>query len=393
MIKFDRTKLAVTRHLLKRVTTALGGAITLVNPEEEAEAEAAIAAAIAAGATELEARAKNKTKGTRIEIPFAVARQFIKLTKFTQYPKPVEIAVMSYDGMVVNLERDILTNIKDGRQEGDVWMPHLERFLTLFDQTVLPEDAWYFDGRYVYSFPSNLLETLQTSSEASPIMDILSRDGIFRTGLVNSIDLYEIDEYRSKYLVQEQRGVMAISINGGEQFAVSPPVWKNVEAIGSSAMVEVNSATDHEEFRDRSDGVTVGEERKAQLIDLLDDKFSLNLNFTINTAKSISDHFGYDTIDPLQLPEIILALKTVNIPSLPKEIKTTFSIGLQPSHALLWLLGLINKAEDIDSFLAVKAALKYLTTKGMFHKQTTRSDTLFVGNEYKLPPLVSYRPE
>lgn len=364
MLPFDPSKLTVTYHRMKRVTSALGGSITLENPEDPAG------------------------KGIRMAVPFAVARKFIKLTKITQYPKAVQVAIMKYGDMVINLERDVLSNLKgDYEYPEGRWISNLEKFVT----EALPEHlegmVWFFDGRYMYAFMGNELHKLRYGGEG---VQLLSRDGSFRSGRVTTIDLGEIDAFRAINVIREDRGVLAF-VDGDEGFAVTPPIWKNVEAIGSSALVETDSRVDHEDYKDKSEGVTVGDERRAQLMDMLDSHYALNLNFTLAAAKSLSNHFGFDAVDPLQLPEVMLSLQTVNIPSLPKEIKATFSIGLTPSHGIAWLIGLFDQAEDMDSYLAVRSALKYLTTKGMFHKTTTRIETLFVGNEFKLPPKLEVR--
>ena len=368
MIRFNPELLTVTYHRMKKVTTALGGSITIVDPASDPA----------------------KPEYERIKIPFAVARAFIKETKFTQYMHPVDVAIMRYGDEIINLERDALSNIKEDVYKGDArWMSNLEKFRTISLEKKLAHNVWFFDGRYVYTFPNNELHDLRYGG---PNIRYISRDLSFRAGWVECIDLYDIDAYRCLNILTESRGVIAF-LAENEQFSVTPPIWKNVEAIGSSAAVDTEAKTDHEDYIDATTGVTISPERVVDLIDRLDDNFALNLNFTLNTAKSISNQFGFDSIEPLQLPEIMLSLQTVNIPSLPKAIKSTFSIGLSPSHGLAWLMGMLQKAEDMDGYLAVRAAIKYLTSKGMFHKYTTRPESLFIGDQYVLPPQVHFNAD
>lgn len=362
MLPFKEELLTVTYHKMKRVTTALGGSISIVDEEDST------------GKTLI-----------RIPIPFAVARKFLKATKITEYMNPVTVAILRYGDSIINLERDLLTNIKDA-EDSYKWVSHLEIFQDGPLQKRLGDALWFFDGRYIFHFPNGMLQQLK---DGGPNVQYISQDLRFRSGVVNSIDLYDVDEYRSVNVMTEDRSVMAFVADNGD-FAVTPPIWKNVEAIGSSASVEIDSRTDHEDYLDRTTGITISADRVSNLIDNLDDKFALNLNFTMYASKAISNEFGFDAIEPLQLPEIMLSLNTVNIPSLPKSIKSTFSIGLSPSHGLAWMMGLLNRAEDMDGYLAVRAAIKYLTSKGLFHKSTTRAETLFVDNVFKVPDQVMF---
>lgn len=366
MLPFEPELLTVSYHKLKKVTTALGGSISIVDPEDPT-GRALI----------------------RIPIPFAVARKFIQATKFTVYMNPVTIAVMRYGDAIINLERDLLSNIrdKDTMPEGYVWKSNLEIFQDGPLQKKLGSAVWFFDGRYIFHFPAGLLGQLRYGGDD---VQYISQDLSFRSGLVTTIDLYEIDEYRAMNVITEDRGVMAFVTDTGA-FAVTPPIWKNVEAIGSSGATDTNARHDHEDYIDQTTGITISAERVSSLIDNLDDNFALNLNFTLNTAKNISNQFGFDSIEPLQLPEIMLSLQTVNIPSLPKSIKSTFSIGLSPSHALAWLMGLLNQSENMDDYLAVRAAIKYLTSKGLFHKKTTRAEALYVDNIFQIPKQVEFK--
>lgn len=366
MLQFDPALLTVQYHKLKRVTTALGGSISIINPDDP------------------------DGKLIRIKIPFAVARKFIKETTFTQYINPVTIAVMRYGDQIINLERDVTSSIKNDNYsmtpEGR-WVSNLERFNNGPLQDKLDGMVWFFDGRYVFHFPANTLSELRYGG---PDVQYMSSDLSFRSGWVACIDLYEIDSYRAMNVLTEDRGVIAFVADNGD-FAVTPPIWKNVDAIGSSGADESDAKTDHEDYIDSTTGITITADRRSTLINQLDHNFSLNLNFTLNTAKNLSNQFGYDAVEPLQLPEIMLSLLTVNIPAMPKAVKSTFAIGMKPSYGLAWLMGLLNVAEDMDQYLAVRAAIKYLTSKGMFHKYTTRKESLFLTEDFRIPPQVSYK--
>jgi hypothetical protein len=364
MFQFDPSLLTVQYHQMKSVTTALGGSVTIVDeanstPEHE--------------------------EYVRLPIPFAVARKFIKETEFTKYLKPVTICVLRYDGNVINLERDIATNIRDMTSTTEAWVARISTYVDTWLPRVLGDKKWLFDGRYAYSISDELMYQFKNGG---PLVTTISTDKKFSFAEVSCIDLYFSNEVimTSCGIIAEPREVMAFCSDGC--LAITPPIWKNVTAIGSSGAMDTNKH-EHEDYIDTTTGISVGEDRVPVLIDNLDQHCSLNLNFTLNSAKSISTMFGYDSVEPLQLPEIMLALSTVNIPKLPKHVKATFSIGLLPSHGLCWLMGLLNKSTDLAQYTAVRASIKYLTTKGIFYTKTTNLASVFNDDAFTTPPAIN----
>ena len=111
--------------------------------------------------------------------------------------------------------------------------------------------------------------------------------------------------------------------------------------------------------------------------DEVDDKLAVNLNFALKAGKEIGAMLGYQAIEPLQLDELMIRLHTVNLPSVPKSIKSTFGINLQYTHTIAWLIGLITKATDLNSFMVYRSLLKYLTTKGVFLRDSFKPEAVF----------------
>lgn len=363
MFQFDRSKLSVTYNQMKSCTTALGGSMHIIDPEAPEGSETLI----------------------KVDVPFAVMRKFVHETKITKYIKPVEIAVLRYNGQVVSIERDLATGILN-QGVGERWTSKMETFVNDHLDNRLDNFTWYFDGRYIFNIEDDVLNQLRSDDWEHCISD----DRTFRTMQVNCIDMYECNKPVFKTgIVLEERGVIAY-VNG-DAFCVTPPIWKNVDAIGSSGAMEVDPASEREDYLDMTRGVSTSQERFAVLIDLLDKNFNLNLNFTLNSAKAISNIFGFDAVEPLQLPEIMLELSTVNIPALPKSIKSTFCIGLKPSHALTWLMGLLNQTETLEDYIAIRAVIKYLTTKGMFHSKSTQKTNVFATDDHQIPPMLDVK--
>jgi len=363
MFKFDASQLTVEYRKLKSVTTALGGSITLVDEEKSTpEVEEYI----------------------RIPIPFAVARKFVQITKMTKYLKPVTICILRYNDLIVNIERDLATNIRDHNPEVDRWVANIDLYVNKNLAAKLEDHTWYFDGRYVFRIDEQILRELR---EGGDLVTYLNEAETFRFAQVQCIDLYNSNiPVMSCGILHDLRDVLAFS--SGECFAVTPPIWNNVTAIGSAASQDV-AAGEHEDFIDSTDGVTAGETRIPTLFDQVDTNYALNLNFTLNSAKAISTVFGYDSIEPLQLPEVMLQLLTVNIPSLPRHVKSTFDIGLLPSYGIIWLMGLLTRTTTLDDYIKIRACIKYLTTKGMFRRASTKKSKMYVTGDFQLPPLVT----
>jgi len=70
----------------------------------------------------------------------------------------------------------------------------------------------------------------------------------------------------------------------------------------------------------------------------------------------------------------------VNLPNQPKHIKRTFDIGMPFTHAMAWLIGLGNRTQTLQSYRTIRSLLKFLTTQGVFFKQSLSEPALFQEN-------------
>ena len=142
MIPFDLSQLTVEHIFMKSITTALGGAMVVVSDVEG-------------------------TNPTRIKLPFALTRQFIKKHEISTYLKPVIVAVARYDGDIVALERHPLGSIGAETVKGfdgkmTVWTSEIEKSITTQLERFMANDTWYTDGVFMYNFideePTDLTE-------------------------------------------------------------------------------------------------------------------------------------------------------------------------------------------------------------------------------------------
>lgn len=357
MIKFDITKLSVQMVQLKAITTSLGGSISVI---DKARTTA------------------TKEVCTRVRVPMSTARDFImKTKKVTKYLKPVNVALVNYDGHIIAMERDPLASfgtLKDEFDSGREWVPHVVSNIEMILRPLmtLSSREWYFDGRYAYSFDAGAEQAVRNG-------DYLTSDGRFRKVLAQSIDTQELDN-RDK-LAAVQRSCMAFVSSRGE-FAISPPIWKNLSAVGmtqlSKAGAVQGNAEDGDDEED-SDALDVPEQggAKEYNFDKIDEHLSVNLNFALKAGQEIGKTFGYEHVEPLQLPRLMIELHTVNLPNVPPQIKSTYAAGIQFTHALSWLLGLSRKANTLETYIMMRSLMKYLTKRGIFRANVFNAEQVF----------------
>ncbi len=339
MIKYDPSLITVEIVYLKSVTTALGGSINVINKDLSTD---------------------NKEITSRIKCPLSVARAFImRHKKTTKYLIPVLTAIIKYDGDIICLERhplgtfgELETESLDGSMR--TWQPDSETNLERYITPLISKDTreWFFDGRYIYSF--NNLNIQQELDNA----DFLTEDGSFRKLLVMAIDTQELAN-ADKIQPVERTCVSFVSTTG--QYSISPPIWKDLSKVGSSKV-------------DSEDDGTI---TAMHSFDKINDQMNVNLNFALIAGSKIGTTFGYDFVEPLQLPKLMIDLHTVNLPNVPKQIRATYDIGINFTNAMAWLLGLLNQADNLETYVVMRSLMKYLTQKGVYRSTAFKAQHVF----------------
>jgi hypothetical protein len=202
--------------------------------------------------------------------------------------------------------------------------------------------------------------------------DHLTASGAFRKVVAQTVDLQCL--HTKKDLSVEDRGCLAFVSSYGDT-SVSPPIWKNLEKVGSKQMSVMASMEDDD--ADRATTITSYEKFP---FDSIDNNMSVNLNFALRAGIEIGKLFGYEHVEPLQLARLMIELHTVNLPNIDKSIKATYDIGMKFSHALAWLLGLSRHVNTLDTYLVMRSLLTYLTRKGIFRQDTFHSECVFKDN-------------
>ena len=291
----------------------------------------------------------NKEKIKRIDCPKSILRIYKKTYKSTNYVVPQDACIMTYDNHVIALE-------KLGVGKTEFKMEHIFNKATAL---LNPSFEWYFDGSYIYSF---------FSSQDNAILKgkTLTEDGKFRVIKTKAVFINYIGFSDDVYV--EDRECLGYYTNG--QYSISPPVWKMLDNVGVNKLKEKeeNSLVMDSQF------------------DKIDSKMLVNLQFAITAGNILSKQFGYHMIEPLQLPRLMIQLKTVNLQAVPTGTKQTFDIGFKFTQAMAWLLGIYkNNVNTYEDMLAMKQLFRYLSSNGIYSKSMMKN--IYARQDHNVPVM------
>lgn len=348
MINFDPSKVKFHIVRLKTITTALGGSINIVDTINTVG---------------------KKEQYLRIEVPLAVARAYIKAHNTTRYLVAIPACIMTYENKVVAIEGHPLGSLAYNDDGTLDWKPlsviNYERKIEpMLTEEELSKRKWYFDGRFMFCFKKQDLKQAVLEGAA------LTSDQKFRKVDVVSIDLMAI---HTEYGITPDVRTCLAFIASENAYGVSPPVWKDLGDVGEGKLQKSNAENDKFRF------------------DSIDEHLSVNLNFALRAGTDLSRLFGFEAIEPLQLPRLMVDLHTVNLPNTAQQIKATTDIGLTFTHTIAWLLGLLRRVNTLDAYIVIRALMKYLTTKGIFNKDTFKTGSIFKEGFTGDVPVLSQR--
>ena len=289
----------------------------------------------------------------RYPIPLALARVFKDKYKISKFLVPVEGCIMLYQGNVIAIEKSAFNEryYTDSNDEIKEWQPTMEAVFNRI-KLMIYSGNWYFDGSYIYSFRDHAHkehDIKEAVMDGSP----LTQDGKFRAVHVDAIRVtyagYTADVY------MEDRQCLAYVADNGD-FSVSPPVWKQMSGLGNSNLKKKHNESE-----------LIG---LTSQFDKVDRIMAVNLNFAMTAGNILTKQFGYKSIEPLQLPKLMVQLRTVNLPRISQEIKQTFDIGLTFTQTIAWLLGMQKGLTEYNQMLALRKLFKYLSIKGIYARKS-----------------------
>jgi len=343
MIEFDIAKFSIKNVYVKYVTKSRGGNMSILDTSNTGD----------------------KEKFIRVSLPAHVAAGFQRTHKINRFIKPVLCAACYYDNTIVALQLHPLGNL--GKETHKTlfgtkhWVSNIEQNIDTKISEITSSGNWFIDGSVIYRFADE--DTVD-----------LSKDKKFQA---HTVDAYRLTELTHSKIKSSVRTCISYTTIEGK-VTISPPIWKSMGTIGDKKV-------DH---LDEDDAMTLGIQEYQ--FDKVDKLLAVNLNFALNAATVITDHFGYESIEPLRLDDLMIQLKTVNLPRLDRSIKNTYDIGLKFTHAIAWVIGLSDREMPLESYAATRSILRYLTSRGIVHRTALNKDNVFLkGKDMNAVPMLN----
>jgi hypothetical protein len=325
LFPFDEAQITFRKIKMKSISTMMGGVLTYLDEHNSTD---------------------DKEVFHRMQVSDSLARLYKARYKLAQYMKPQEVCLMMYGDRVVGIEKHIVNERFERNRNNELveWRSFLEINLSkaLAKMKAIGED-WMFDGSFIYRFMQPVDAVFSNGVN-------LSDDGKFRSVSVDAIRVGILNDVDGPLIVTRQ--CLCYSPDGNH-VVITPPIWG---AIGSSRSIKKGEDSEGQ-------GLTAH-------FDSINQSMALNLNFALTAGIQLSRRFGYRSIEPLQLPKLMIQLKTVNLPNLSAGVKATFDIGMQYKQALGWLLGLLYRSETFEDMLVLRGLIKYATGRGLFRKES-----------------------
>lgn len=106
----------------------------------------------------------------------------------------------------------------------------------------------------------------------------------------------------------------------------------------------------------------------------IDNSLFVNLRFVNYGARVLSQRFGYEAIEPLGLPLLMIEHRTFNVGGLALPVQMSSPAPLKFTRAMAWMIGLFLQVKDLDDMIAVKQTFKMLLTKGNTNQRMMGDD-------------------
>jgi hypothetical protein len=284
--------------------------------------------------------------GKRLECTSSLVSTIYKnIYGMTSFTIPAEFCLMMYEGLVVSLEKAAFNDRYVITSNGEMveWQPLMISKLEKIMMKIHPDYDYYFDGSYVYTFAYyDILSKLRYGRK-------MTNDGKFVSIDVSAVNISNI---MSDGVHFSRRNCLGYIASNGS-YAVTSPLWATLVNIGESNMKKATMEI--------KGGMTQ--------FDKVDRNMIVSLQFAIYSGKIISKTFGYQSLDFLQLPKLMIQLNTVNLPNVPMDIRNTFDIGIPFTQCMAHLLGLLRKCETLEDVCMMNKVIKYLSTKGIYSRK------------------------
>ncbi len=272
----------------------------------------------------------------KMDIPTSIARiARNKLHNVTKFNKAYPAAIVIVEDRLIALD---VANGKQYKQNNEHgwWMSNLETREELVQSIATEEHIW--DGQYLYKYVGEIKQIGGTN---------------FGYQEVRALNLYHLSEERGGDNIEQLAVYCYKNPTTGVWIKSAPVTRVSGDHLQISGDVEVFS---------KSDGFV--DQRKHDPIARLDGWWFVNLRFVNYAAHALSNQFGYEILEPLGLPLLMIEHRTFNLGGLSTSIQASSPAPIGFKNTLAWLLGLHQKVESLDDLITLKQTMKMLTSKG-----------------------------
>lgn len=268
----------------------------------------------------------------KMAIPTSIARLIRnKLHGVTKFVEPYPACLAFVDGRIVSMDVAVGKDLKMFEEFGE-WISVLEKRETLLAQV---DDNWMWDGQYAYKY----------SGPASAIGE--SGFGSIPTRAMN---MFRLGEEKTD-LIEDLACLCYKHPETNEWIKTSPMTRHSGGFLQLTGDIGAFNARD--QFIDTADQ-----------FDAVDNSLFVNLRFVNYAARVLSNRFGFESIEPLGLPLLMIEHRTFNVGGLALPIQMSSPAPLKFSRALAWMIGMYMQVRNLDDMIAVKQTFKMLLSKG-----------------------------
>ena len=278
----------------------------------------------------------------KMPIPVSVARICrSRLKSVSRFPNGYPAALAFVDGRIVAMDVAVGKAYKMFKELGE-WITVIESRVELLNAI---EGDWMWDGQYAYRFDGDVKPMGQTNF------------GNIDTKVFN---LYRLGEDKGD-LIEHLVALCFRNPKTGEWIKTTPLTRHSGAFLQITG--DVDKFNNNDEFVDEDESFLE-----------IDSNVFPNLRFVTYAARALSRQFGYESVEPLGLPILMMEHQTFNIGGLPTEMQAASAAPMSFSCALAWMIGFNQQVESLDDLIAIKASTKMLLTKGNTKKREARTD-------------------
>lgn len=280
----------------------------------------------------------------RYKVPYSITNRIHTVLKATKFLEPWPCYVLFADNDIVCIDIPSKETLKLCNENNQPWESvQIDKNLqALFEQCL--NGSWMFDKQFVYR-------------QAGEVSEIPNSN--FGTVTYVCYDLTKM--YDSDHFKQKNRTGFAYWDSFNYQWTITSPLTQQ-----AGTKLQLGGDSDEGNEMSHTD-VTGGIEHVNRYV-------FPNLMFVTYAARAISNNFGYEAIEPLGLPLLMVEHQTFNIGKVPNGVARQSPAPMTFTQTIAWLTGLFRSVETIDQLVAIKGCFKYLMKKGSYKVPADREE-------------------